>query len=270
VRARPPARYWGFVDYTAVEENLRESFRALARHSRTGDIREYEGVSIASVGVAFQMFNAAFLSSPVKDEADLRRRLTQCSVHFSARELGWAFWVCGGWLPSNVRRRFRQIFRDHRMQLASELPGMVLERLPPPRRALPRLEIRRVAGGATRQDFCAVGSTCFGVPLPWFREVFANEAVFGEFASWVGYADGEPVTSAAAVAAAGVVGFYNIGTMPGHQRRGYAEAIMRHAAEECRREYGIERTILQSTPQGLRLYERLGYRTVTEVTVFAS
>jgi hypothetical protein len=45
---------------------------------------------------------------------------------------------------------------------------------------------------------------------------------------------------------------------------------MRHALEQARLEHGLSRTILQSTPQGLDLYQRMGYRTVTSVAVFCS
>jgi ribosomal protein S18 acetylase RimI-like enzyme len=68
----------------------------------------------------------------------------------------------------------------------------------------------------------------------------------------------------------GAIGVYNVATMPDHQRRGYGEAVMRHAVAEAQREHGIERTILQSTPAGLSLYERMGYRTITRVSVYAS
>lgn len=266
--ARQP--YTGVVvPFAAVESNLRESFRILARHSPRGEVREYGGVSIASAGVAFQMFNAAFLSSPVESAADLERRLTECAVHFGARGLSWAFWLCEDWIPRELQRRVRPAFQGRHMRHAVDLPGMMSEGLPPPRGAAPRLEFRRVRGGAVRDDFCAVGSICFGVPLHWFREVFDGEAVWDEFASWVAYADGEPVSTAASVTAAGAIGLYNIGTVPGHQRRGYGEAVMRHAFEQARRECGIERSILQATSQGFRLYQRLGYRTVTTVTVYA-
>jgi ribosomal protein S18 acetylase RimI-like enzyme len=58
--------------------------------------------------------------------------------------------------------------------------------------------------------------------------------------------------------------------MPDHQRRGYGEAVMRHALAEAQREHGMERSILQSTPAGYRLYERMGYRKITRVSVYAS
>jgi hypothetical protein len=45
---------------------------------------------------------------------------------------------------------------------------------------------------------------------------------------------------------------------------------MRHALAEARRENGVQRVILQSTPAGLRLYERMGFRAVTRVSVYST
>jgi ribosomal protein S18 acetylase RimI-like enzyme len=63
---------------------------------------------------------------------------------------------------------------------------------------------------------------------------------------------------------------YNVATVPGHQRQGYGEAVMREALAETQRRNGIERVILQSTPAGYRLYERMGFRTVTSVAVYSA
>ena len=40
--------------------------------------------------------------------------------------------------------------------------------------------------------------------------------------------------------------------------------------EEIRKERGVERVILQSTPAGLKLYERMGFREVARVAVYSS
>jgi hypothetical protein len=45
---------------------------------------------------------------------------------------------------------------------------------------------------------------------------------------------------------------------------------MRHALAEVKRQWGIERSILQSTPAGYRLYERMGYRPITTVAVYST
>jgi len=80
----------------------------------------------------------------------------------------------------------------------------------------------------------------------------------------------EPVSTAAVVMGGGVLGVYNVATLPASQRLGYGEAVMRHALADKEREHGISRIVLQSTPAGLGLYERMGFRTVARVAVYSS
>jgi GNAT superfamily N-acetyltransferase len=258
------------MEFKDVEENLRHSFRALALDRPAGDVREIGGVSIASAGTSFQMFNAAFLAGTVSGQEDLERRIVAARVHFRARDLGWSFWVCRDLLPSKLQRRAERLFERNGLRLTVQLPGMCAERLLPPRRPLPQIEIRRVADESTRLAFCDIGCTCFHVPLSWFREIFLQRRLWdGDFVGYVGYLDGEPVATAATVTAAGVVGVYNVATLPQHRRRGHGEAVMRYALERARQESGCERTILQATEYGLPLYLSMGYRTVTSVEVYA-
>jgi GNAT superfamily N-acetyltransferase len=259
------------VDFRTVERNLRESFRLVAACRDGGEIREVAGVEIASAGAAFQMFNAAFLSAPVTSAVDLDRRILSAAVHFRERRQDWAFWVCHGLVERQPLRRMANAFERERLYPAAELPGMGAERLLPPHRELPSFEVRRVGDEPTRLAFCDIGAACFHVPIDWFREIFLAEPVWREgFAGFVGYAAGEPVVTAATVTTLDAVGVYNVSTLPAFRRRGYGEALVRYALESARRQTGCERTILQSTPQGLALYERMGYQTLTTVSVFAS
>ena len=258
------------MSFQPVADNLRESFRIIAGSRTGGELRELQGVSIASAGVTFQMFNAAFLSAPVATEAELTQRILIASMHFEKRGLEWACWLCEDWMEPRVRRRSRQLFERQGLRHSTDLPGMTADHILPPMRPLPRIEVRRVADRTTRDAFCEIGSVCFHVPIHWFREVFENELVWDRFASYVGYVNGEAVSSAALVAGGGVVGVYNVATLPGSQRQGYGEAVMRAALTDMQRRTGNGRVILQSTPAGLRLYERMGFRTVTRVAVYAS
>jgi len=258
------------VNFENVAENLRESFRVIAASRGAGEVRELPAVSIASAGVTFQMFNAAFLSAPVATEAELAQRIILPSLYFNARGLEWAYWVCEDFLESKAHRRSRQIFERHGLRHSVDLPGMVAERIHPPVKRLPRMEVKRVGDRATWEAFCAIGSVCFHVPIAWFCEVFGSASVWGQFVAYVGYVDQEPVSTAAMVMGGGAVGVYNVATMPGHQRRGYAEAVMRQALADAQQLHGIGPVILQSTPAGFRLYERMGFRTVTRVAVYAT
>jgi GNAT superfamily N-acetyltransferase len=258
------------VSYEAIAGNLRESFRVIAASRRAGEVRELHGVSIASAGSTFQMFNAAFLSTPVASAAELSQRILLPTMHFNSRGLEWAYWVCEDLLETPARRRSRQIFERQGLRHSVDLPGMVAERILPPERPLPEIEVRRVCDASTREAFCAIGSLCFHVPLAWFTEVFDGKTVWDGFAAYVGYDDGQPVSTTAIVMGCGVVGVYNVATVPPLRRRGFGEAVMRHAVADAQRTHGVERVILQSTPAGYRLYERMGFHTVTRVAVYAT
>jgi ribosomal protein S18 acetylase RimI-like enzyme len=258
------------VEYQQVADNLRESFRTIAAARTAGEVRELQGVSIASAGVTFQMFNAAFLSGPVESEAELKQRILLPSLHFNTRGQEWAYWICEDWIEARARRRCRRLLEQQGLRLSTGLPGMIAERILPPVKPLPRIRVRRVCDEATRNAFCEIGATCFHVPLTWFREVFDNDVVWKGFVSYVGYADEEPVCTTAIVRGGGAIGFYNVATLPGSQRRGYGEAVMRHALAETQQELGVLPMVLQSTPAGLHLYERMGFRTVARVAVYAS
>lgn len=260
----------GAMNFQNVAANLRQSFRNVAASRPDGENRELPGVSIASAGVTFQMFNAAFLSSPVDSDMDLEQRIMLARTHFQTRGQQWAYWVCDDWIGGRVRKRARRAFERHGLRHSVDLPGMAAERLEKPARPLPRLDVRRVDNGPVRDAFCAIGALCFHVPPSWFNEVFDSAAVWEDFAGYVGYFEDEPVSTTAIVMGGDAIGVYNVATMPMHQRRGFGEATMRHALEDARQRYGAERIVLQSTVAGYKLYQRMGFRTVTSVAVYAS
>jgi len=264
------------TEFEALEANLRQSFRVLAEGRPHADILELDGVSIASLGAVFQMFNAAFLNRRVTTLKDLEDRLT-CARHlFTLRGLPWAFWICEDWLARPVRRDLVDVCEEFGLRTAAEMPGMTVESLRPAKRfALttrpqPNLDIRRAECPQSMDDFRDVGSACFFVPAAWFNEVFDDSVPSRDFTCWVGYSNNRPVATAATVVSDGVIGLYNVATIPDQRGKGYAEAITRHAIVSASRESGLQRVILQSTAQGERLYKRLGFREVSRVVVFNS
>jgi ribosomal protein S18 acetylase RimI-like enzyme len=259
-----------------MEANLRQSFRVLAQGRPKADIIELDGVSIASLGAAFQMFNAAFLNRTVSGLEDLERRFQGAREIFEARKLPWAFWICDEWLTRPVRRELVDMCESLGMRAAVEMPGMAAESLRDTAwflrrvRSTPPLDIRRAESAREMCDFRAVGSVCFHVPPAWFHEVFDDTIPSRDFRCWVGYRGERPVATAATVVSHGAIGLYNVASIPGEQRKGFGEAITRHAIGEAARESGLRRVILQSTSQGERLYRKLGFREVSRLIVFNS
>jgi GNAT superfamily N-acetyltransferase len=253
-----------------VEANLRQCFRLLARGRERGDLLELPGVTIASAGVAFQMFNAAFLNAPVETAAEFEQRVEAAAAHFALRRLRWSFWLCEDWIPKNIRRKAEGSFQRSGVYLSAEMPGMVAEQL---RGAVPEpgLELRPAFSGTELRDFRQIGALCFHVPPAWFGEVF-DEAMplRTDFLGWVAYHNRIPMGTAAAVLAAGVTGLYNIAVLPEYRGRGYGKAITRLAAGAAMRQGGGNGVVLQASAQGLHMYQRMGFRTVTRVLVYNS
>ena len=264
------------TEFEALEANLRQSFRILAEGRPRAGLAELDGVSIASLGAQFQMFNAAFLHRRVASRDDLERRLDIARGFFESNRMPWAFWVCEEWLAWPARRVLAGMCQDLGMQPVAEMPGMVADSLRASGGFLQKsrpaavLDIRRAEGPRMMDDFRAIGSACFHVPPVWFSEVFDDSIPSREFVCWVGYRGGKPVATAATVTSDGVIGLYNIATVPEEQRRGYGEAITRHAIAAASSASGLRRVILQSTSQGERLYKRLGFREVSRLVVFNS
>ena len=257
--------------FHSLADNLRESFRALAAGKPHGSVLELPGVSIASLGVAFQMFNAAFPSQFIESPAELALRLAVAAEYFRANNQRWAFWICEDWLAIPVRRKLSQACLDFGLRLSAEMPGLAAEAICPPTRKTPPLDVRLVRSAEALEDFRILGSTCFHVPPAWFSEVFDTEVPqHQKFICWVGYASGVPVATAATISSHGVVGVYNVATVREYRQRGYAEAITRYVIDAALRENEAERVVLQSTSQGLNLYARIGFKVVTRVLVYNS
>jgi ribosomal protein S18 acetylase RimI-like enzyme len=254
----------------AVAQNLLRALRFFGQARNTGEVRDLPGVSLIFCGLNYAAFNAALVAEPIdSDPRALDRVIDVSSKQFDSRNVRWTCWVCEDFLGQSLRRESSRIFSRHGLRPLTEAPGMYAERLLPPRRALPSLEIEMVSDDRTRGAFAHIMSVAFDIPYSVCLAIYgAERAWMGELRGYVGFVNQRPVTTAAAIITGDVVGLYSVATVPEHRRLGYAEAIMRKIVEEAGRSSGIERTVLQATQSGLSLYERMGYRSVTNFNVY--
>jgi ribosomal protein S18 acetylase RimI-like enzyme len=256
--------------FQCVEENLRAAMRCYSFASEQGETRDLSGVTITSCGMDFPVFNSAMLTSPVDGGIrEMDQRIAVAAVHYKARQLGWSFWVCEDLLHPELRGQAPHVFRKRNMEVIAQPPGMLAEKLAPPAGALPRLDCRRVNDARTRFDFADIASIVFALPFATSKKIYGHEGTWNSgMSGYVGYLENKPVSIVTTVYGGGVIGIYSLATLPQHQRLGFGESLMRHAAEEARRETGIEALVLQSTKQGLGLYARMGFRMVTKFSVY--
>jgi ribosomal protein S18 acetylase RimI-like enzyme len=254
----------------AVADNLVEALRFFGRARNDAEVRDFEGLSLIFCGLNYAAFNAALLTRPVESDAsELTRRIELSSAQFESKRLRWTLWLCEDFLTGALCRQAPRIFSRQGLRLLTQAPGMYTERLRAPERALPALQIRPVDDEETRATFADIMSAAFDIPHSVSNAVYASERGWGgDFKGYIGYANGKAVTTAAATITGDVIGLYSVATLPRFRRSGFAEAIMREVIEQARAAERVERMILQSTPSGLSLYQKMGYRTVTNFEVY--
>jgi ribosomal protein S18 acetylase RimI-like enzyme len=255
-----------------VERNLVAFFRHVAQVRPSGELAEIDGVWIASAGIRFHMFNAAFFSGPVAERlTDLEGRIGGAAQRLGAQGRRWAFWACEERMARGLSRNERDVFARRGLGFAYRHPGMLAERLWEPDREPALFDIRPVVDRQSRLSFSHVNSIAFRIPFEWCLELYDIEALWGgPFEGWVGYRNGEAVATAATLVAGGATGLYAVATLPEHRRKGCAEGLVRHAVAHIEQSQGIGLTVLQATQEALPLYRRMGYQTVTHFSVFST
>jgi len=243
----------------------------IAALSFYGTVERREGLTLVTSPVEHPAFNVAVLDAPVPDEAALLERAHEAASHFRNLLRGFNFYACEDLLDPRTARRLDTLLDPLRLVRILDAPGMEAEDLVAPARILPPLEFARVATPRERAAFTGLISSAFNIPYATARVLYEPaERWRTAFEAWVGYLAGEPVTCGAAVEEAEALGIYSVATLHGHRHCGCAEAIVRHAVAEHRTRGCRGPLVLQSTPDGRRLYRALGFRRTTRFAVYAS
>jgi ribosomal protein S18 acetylase RimI-like enzyme len=254
----------------AVERNARNLAVSLSFYGR---VSEVAGVALITAPVKYSVFNIGLLAAPVAEglQGEFARRVGVARDHFEGLNAPWSFWVCEDYLSRRDLRQMHRIFRELGLEPIGDPPGMELPDFAPPRRALPEPEMRQVADAETREGFAQLAQACFRLPAGFARAAYGSEEAWRHpLSMWTAWEGGRAVASAATVAAHGALGIYSVGTLPELRGRGYAEAVMRKAVAEARAQGAQGPLVLQSSPAGLNLYRKLGFRTTTRYAVFAT
>jgi GNAT superfamily N-acetyltransferase len=113
-----------------------------------------------------------------------------------------------------------------------------------------------------------INSAAYGMPLDASKPALGKHAFWARHAPALGLVNGTPVSCAAAIETAGHHYVALVATDPAHQRRGYAEAALRHALGHASQVFGEQPTFLHATDAGRPIYARMGYQTVSTHSVF--
>ena len=148
------------------------------------------------------------------------------------------------------------------------MPGMVAGEFLPPRRELPREEIREVRGAKMAAEIAKLNAEAHELTPEDAAQMSREEIWRAPNHGFLLYRGGQAVAGGAVSFAEGASYVGWMATDAEHRGRGYAEAVLRHADAFMRREYGVKESVLHATEMGRPIYERAGYRTVDEYAAY--
>lgn len=227
-------------------------------------VRRADGIAILATGLEIILFNQVIIDD---DEATPAAISAGVDV---MRERGDPFVVN---LRVGPDDRFLALMEQLGLVPLSErpwLPGMALHPLPagPAPTAAPGHEIRRVTDVAGLEDHIRTAMAGFDLPEAIVRPLIVSDLLETDAVTvYVGYKDGEPVTTGLGYRSGDTIGVYNIATVPSARKRGYGAAMTARIAADGAAA-GCDVAILQATEMGRPVYERLGYRTVVEYMAY--
>ena len=236
--------------------------RHAASQSTVGSIREFGGLEAAWANSTLVINNGTYLASAPSSEAELRNRIASACDDARPHGLPRALYLYEPYLTGVASGAIASEFGLHRVMGLQVMTGDV-RKLKPPLRPLPDVEFSRVT---TREDTWTVfdiNLRSYGMPVSMADSVLDTNAYYSNPQREIGFvalADGVPVSTTSVIELDGWLYVAMVATDPGHRRKGYAEAVMRHALEVSAATMGTTRTALDASVMGAPLYSQMGYQ----------
>lgn len=224
-----------------------------------GEVQSFGAIPAVSTGAPIPLFNQAFVfGEPSVD--DLEHAVSWLG------QRGVPFWVTAPAGDSDAVLEIAEAVDLSRS--ADSMPGMVIS-LSDFSPATPEgLEIEAVTDAEQLDAVAAVLGEAFGAPPEVARALNPDSMLEDDQMAWiVGLVEGEPAGCGQLLQTGDVAGVYSIAVREKFRRRGFGEAVS-HAVLSAGRARRCEIGVLQASPMGRPVYERMGFEVVVDYHLF--
>ena len=252
------------IDLTTTQ--LVGAWRAMCGEAAGYQHRVADGVEYVFSGLPIAFFNVAMVTGREVTAEALRDAGRSATAWAALQQVPWMFVVTHETLGPGVDAT--QALDAAGLAPMMPLTGMRAAEIsgaPSPPAGL-RLEVPQ------DDDRCAdllnVNALAYGMDLEAGQSLMAKRSFWASHVPVVGSVDGKAVCTGAVLMIDGYRYVALVATDPAHQRRGYADAVMRHALKVANEVHGPHPTMLHATEAGRPIYERMGYEAIARHTVF--
>jgi len=248
---------------TELEESLHQfvtTWRLLARPFPQVDLSDKPGLAVSWPSTDFPFYNIVFLTEELKDEDVLRDRVREAATHLRTSQTPGLFLVCPDRLSGAAENNFATILEQEELVSAIPMTGMAGDILPLAGTPHPELRFVRISDNDTIRMFAEINCAAYGIPAETAFSLVHEHTFWKEHAyGFLAFVGDEPVATATAIINENCIFLFLVATMPEAQRKGYGNAVVRHALNAACQATGIRRSVLHATEAGYPVYLRLGY-----------
>jgi len=251
---------------TAIRANLCAFFRHLGE-SHPADYFEDQKFARLHTPIPHPMFNLVLCSDL---PADGDETFIQESIqYFRAKGTDIFTW----WLePPLVRSDWEPALSKYGFNFSGDTPGMAvdLQALDESVQTVEGLEVRVVADEAAFKIWAHIFTLGYGLPLDWEKFVFDVWGKLGfdsPIRNYLGYWNGQPVSTSCLFLGGGAAGIYNVATLPKARGRGIGAALTLKPLQDARA-VGYRIGTLQASEMGYSVYKKLGFKHLCQMENF--
>jgi hypothetical protein len=251
----------------SADENFVVHASWIARHLTDAQVIDDDDLVIVDSGLACDTFN--FVCRARLDPAGAGARVRDAIGHFRSIDRPFSWWVGPADRPEDLGEGLVEAGLERaetELAMWADLSRLTGEAL------AGDLRIARVKSAVDLEVFARLSAANWSPPdenVIRFYDRAARVLLAPDCPQrlYLGYLGHRAVATAEAVIAGGVVGLYNISTVPPYRRRGIGTSMTVRPLLDARNA-GIRTGILQAAPEGVGVYTRVGFETFGPITEY--
>ena len=212
-------------------------------------------------------FNGVLSSAPPSIEAD--SFIVETIEYFRLKGTNTFTW----WMEPHVKSSdWKSVLSKHDFGFSNDTPGMAvdLHELNDSIQSVDGFEIRSVDDEESLRNWAKVFVNGYGLPPAWesiTSDLWMQLGLDFPIRNYLGYLNGEPVSTSTVFYGRGAAGIYCVATLPEARGKGIGAAITFKPLQAAR-EMGYRVGVLQSSDMGYSVYKKLGFRHLCQIENF--
>jgi len=245
---------------------FREAWRLLCAESPDASLAVVDGVDYIFSGLPIGFFNVAVLTGQDISTEKLKAHGDNACAWAAGQAVPWLFVLTHEALDAGVDPT--SVLDGCGLGPMMPMTAMVAQQVAPVERVPEGLQLTVPQDDAGCSSLLDINSLAYGMELDAGKPLVGTRSFWDDQVAVLGVVGAAPVSCAAVLMVDGYRYVALVATDPAHQRRGYAEAAMRHALDVAGQQHGERPTFLHASEAGRPIYQRMGYLPIATHTIF--